>query len=81
MKVISKGKSKKRQIVETDQKENKENLDKARDVFLGKNNSAVKKNTIAKRIGKFNNERGSAEKRVKKASIKPADNCKSYTYL
>ena len=68
IKVISQEKSKRRQIVETDQKENKENLDKARDVFLGKNNSSTKKSTIAKRIGKFNNERGSANKRVKKAT-------------
>ena len=54
---------KKRQIVETDQKENKEVLERARDVFLGKNNSAVKKQTIAKNVGKFSNEGGNAIKK------------------
>ena len=68
LRIISQKKSKKRQIVETDQKENKQNLEKARDVFLGKNNSAVKKSTVAKRIGKFNNERGEAHKRSKEAA-------------
>tara|TARA_B100000925_G_C22009212_1_gene475310 strand:+ start:3359 stop:4246 length:888 start_codon:yes stop_codon:yes gene_type:complete len=61
IKILTRKKSKTRQIVETDQKENKKNLDKARDVFLGKNNSLVKKQSIAKRIGKFNNEMGKAK--------------------
>jgi protein TonB len=63
LKIISS--KRKKQIVETNQKENREVLERARDVFLGKNNSAVKKQTIAKNIGKFSNEAGSAIKRGK----------------
>ena len=79
IKLISQKKSKRRQVVETNQKENNENLDKARDVFLGKNNSAVKKNTIAKRIGKFSNERGQASKRVKDKSSRTGAKKKSFS--
>ena len=43
---------KKKQIVETNQKENKKKLDDARDAFLSKSNSAVDKATVAKKIGK-----------------------------
>ncbi|MAW07917.1 MAG: hypothetical protein CME61_06510 [Halobacteriovoraceae bacterium] len=53
---------KKKQIVETNQKENKKKLDNARDAFLSKNNSAVEKATVAKKIGKFNNMNGSSSK-------------------
>ena len=41
---------KKKQIVETNQKENKKSLDNARDAFLSKNNSLVDKATVAKKI-------------------------------
>lgn len=78
IKLIEKKKSAKRQIVETKQQETKENLDKARDVFLGKNNSAVKKSTIAKKIGKFNNENGSASIRSKQKGQKKSVSKKSF---
>jgi TonB family protein len=76
IKVISQSKAKRRQVVETNQKENKKNLDKARDVFLGKNNSAVDKSTVAKKIGKFNNDGGTANIRSAKKSQSPSKHIK-----
>ena len=79
LKIIQQKRSAKRQIVETKQKESKDNLNKARDVFLGKNNSAVKKNTIAKKIGKFNNENGTATVRSNSKGSKTKSAKKSFS--
>ena len=75
LKIISA--KKRKQVVETDQKENREALERARDVFLGKKNSAVKKQSIAKNIGKFNNDGGTATKRSK--SQKKGERAKKFS--
>ena len=45
----------KRQIVETKQTESEQNLDKIKNRFLSKKNNSFEKETIAQRIGKFQN--------------------------
>ena len=61
--------TKKRQIVQTNQKETKKK-EIPKEVFLGKNTSIVDKQMVAKKVDKFNNEAGTDQQGQKKDSSK-----------